>query len=573
MRPFADSSSRVRLPQHFCPSQRATDTRHGFIASGMTTVHVKFPSEATHATVTVPTPATPAGVCAAVLAARPDLGKMLDAKGQYAGFELSLVDPKTGRPMNPDDADAVPHDAKMELVLSKGYAVRAFAPVRKYVVGRFSGERPPKFKSGRATAVEWQLCRQRSDVTGREPNLQLVSESKKGGRVQFNGARESASLGNFFLLMMQASTTDVCAIPMEQWYNFRPVANRRVMTLEEAEERLEARGRHTTSTSQWLEKVSKGGLDDDDDGLSDSDDVDRFKTQAGDSSDDDDDDGGKKKKKKNKSKAPMIKQEPEEEDVKAGNDVGDAPGARGIVKAEGDDWEHDAGASDDEVAGEGMGDEIEMVDADDAKPPPKTGGGPNDDGDDDDDEDLDAEGAKLKRLLGREEEAATAAELGGFSDEDDSDSEFVDPDQEELHPFLLQQRNKAEQAQIQKAQAAAQAAQAAAAQAAAQAAAAVKPEPVSAGVKRARDGDDDASAAPAKAIKTEPGAGAAMRPIEAALRAILRGASKVTTKDVTKQLRKKGLLGTDEDKEELKSTIGRVAKINKEGAASYVVLK
>ena len=92
-------------------------------------------------------------------------------------------------------------------------------------------------------------------------------------------------------------------------------------------------------------------------------------------------------------------------------------------------------------------------------------------------------------------------------------------------------------------------------------------------MKRARDGDDDAAAAPAKAIKTEPGAGAAMRPIEAALRAILRGASKVTTKDVTKQLRKKGLLGTDEDKEELKSTIGRVAKINKEGAASYVVLK
>ena len=92
-------------------------------------------------------------------------------------------------------------------------------------------------------------------------------------------------------------------------------------------------------------------------------------------------------------------------------------------------------------------------------------------------------------------------------------------------------------------------------------------------MKRARDGDDDAAAAPAKAIKTEAGAGAAMRPIEAALRAILRGASKVTTKDVTKQLRKKGLLGTDEDKEELKSTIGRVAKINKEGAASYVVLK
>ena len=105
----------------------------------MTTVHVKFPSEAAHAPVTVPAPATPAGVCAAVLAARPDLGKLLDAKGQYAGFELSLVDPKTGRPMDPGVDDAIPNDAKMELVLSKGYAVRAFAPVRKYVVGRFSG--------------------------------------------------------------------------------------------------------------------------------------------------------------------------------------------------------------------------------------------------------------------------------------------------------------------------------------------------------------------------------------------------------------------------------------------------
>ena len=47
----------------------------------------------------------------------------------------------------------------------------------------------------------------------------------------------------------------------------------------------------------------------------------------------------------------------------------------------------------------------------------------------------------------------------------------------------------------------------------------------------------------------------------------------MTTKDVTKQLRKKGLLNTDADKDELKSTIGRVAKIMKEGNASYVVLK
>ena len=158
----------------------------------MTTVHVKFPSEATHATVTVPSPATPAG---ARRGPRRAPRSRQDARRQGAVRRVRAVarGPEDRAPDEPArDADAVPHDAKMELVLSKGYAVRAFAPVRKYVVGRFSGERPPKFKSGRATAVEWQLCRQRSDVTGREPNLQLVSESKKGGRVQFNGARESA---------------------------------------------------------------------------------------------------------------------------------------------------------------------------------------------------------------------------------------------------------------------------------------------------------------------------------------------------------------------------------------------
>jgi type II secretory pathway pseudopilin PulG len=364
---------------------------------------------------------------------------------------------------------------------------------------------------------------------------------------------------------------------MEQWYNFRPVANRRVISLEEAEERLEARGRHTTSTSQWLEKAAglKGGNGGDleDDALSDSDDADRFKTQAGDTdSDDDDNEYDKKKKRRKKGGAGGgvgVKQEPIEDEAKAGDDVGEAPGARGIVKAEGDDWEHDAGASDDEVAGEGMGDEIEMVDAD-AKPPPKphgpTGGG----GADDDDEELDEEGAKLKRLLGREEEAEMAAELGGISDDEDSDSEFVDPDQEELHPFLLQQRNKAEQAQVQKAQAAARAAQQAAAAAAA---AVVKTEPVAAGVKRPRETSPGAANVPVKAQKTEAKPEAATRPIEVALRAILRGGSKVTTKDVTKQLRKKGLLNTDADKDELKSTIGRVAKIMKEGNASYVVLK
>ena len=65
---------------------------------------------------------------------------------------------------------------------------------------------------------------------------------------------------------------------------------------------------------------------------------------------------------------------------------------------------------------------------------------------------------------------------------------------------------------------------------------------------------------------------AAYPPIEAALRELLRRGAKPTTKDVTKQLRKRGLLNTDADKNELKATISRIARIRKEGEKSFVVL-
>ena len=47
---------------------------------------------------------------------------------------------------------------------------------------------------------------------------------------------------------------------------------------------------------------------------------------------------------------------------------------------------------------------------------------------------------------------------------------------------------------------------------------------------------------------------------------------KHTTKDVTKALRKRGLLNTDADKSELKETISRIARIRKGGSVGYVVL-
>ena len=63
------------------------------------------------------------------------------------------------------------------------------------------------------------------------------------------------------------------------------------------------------------------------------------------------------------------------------------------------------------------------------------------------------------------------------------------------------------------------------------------------------------------------------RPIEAALRELLRKGGKVTTKDVTKHLRKKGLLSSEDDKKELKETMSSIARIRKEGNVAYVVLQ
>ena len=106
-------------------------------------------------------------------------------------------------------------DAQFEITLTKAYAVRAFAPVRKYVVGRFLGTKPPKFKAGKAAGVDWQLCREKSAFGGGAPTLKLTNG---GQRAVFNGIREGASRSAISTFgMMQANTTDVCAIPMEQW--------------------------------------------------------------------------------------------------------------------------------------------------------------------------------------------------------------------------------------------------------------------------------------------------------------------------------------------------------------------
>ena len=237
----------------------------GAVVPAPVTVRVKFGGEAEHTAVTVPSPASPASVCAAVLAARADVRKML--ADTYVGFELALCDPESGRPMDPATAGPIAPDAQLEITLTKAYAVRAFAPVRKYVVGRFLGTKPPKFKAGKAAGVDWQLCREKSAFGGAHPTLKLTNGGKQ--RAVFNGIREGGALSNFYLLMMQANTTDVCAIPMEQWYNFRPAAPRKVLTLEEAEERMESRARNVNTTGTRIDALTRA--EDEDDGLSDGD--------------------------------------------------------------------------------------------------------------------------------------------------------------------------------------------------------------------------------------------------------------------------------------------------------------
>ena len=117
----------------------------GAVVPAPVAVHFKFGGEAAHATVSVPPPATPEAVCAAILKARKDVADML--KDAYAGFELAVCDAAGGRPLEPDAPPLAP-DARVEVVLTKAYAVRAFAPVREYAVGRFLGTKPPGSKPG-----------------------------------------------------------------------------------------------------------------------------------------------------------------------------------------------------------------------------------------------------------------------------------------------------------------------------------------------------------------------------------------------------------------------------------------
>ena len=261
---------------------------------------------------TVPSPASPASVCAAVLAARADVRKML--ADTYVGFELALCDPESGRPMDPATAGPIAPDAQLEITLTKAYAVRAFAPCASTWSGASSAPSPPSSRLARRPGWTGKLCREKSAFRGAHPTLKLTNGGKQ--RAVFNGIREGGALSNFYLLMMQANTTDVCAIPMEQWYNFRPAAPRKVLTLEEAEERMESRARNVNTTGTRIDALTRA--EDEDDGLSDGDAGSDLR--AGDSDDDDDDNDYDSKTKRRKKRA---KKEEEESDVKAAS--GDAP--------------------------------------------------------------------------------------------------------------------------------------------------------------------------------------------------------------------------------------------------------
>ena len=559
----------------------------GAVVPAPVAVHFKFGGEAAHSTVSVPPPATPEAVCAAILKARKDVADML--KDAYAGFELAVCDAAGGRPLEPDAPPLAP-DARVEVVLTKAYAVRAFAPVREYAVGRFLGTKPPRFKAGRAAAVDWQMTRGAPEphLAGARGALRLVAGGKQ--KAMFCGARETGALGNFYLLMMQANTTDVCAIPTEGWYNFRPDAPRRVMTLEEAEEALERRAHNQTATTAFMERVHGGDPRGGADALSDSEEnAGGGARSASDDEDDayDDDPVEAARRRRRKAARAAVKREDRLDAAAMAGDAVDeaAPGARGMVKAEGDDWEHDGGASDDEGAGEA--DELELEEP--PPPPPPAGiafGDSDDEGADGEGNALDETGKKMRRLLGKQEDE----EGGGISDDSDDDDEFVDPDQEELHPFLLQRRDKMQAMQ------AATASEPSPSDAATQRATPMAQQGAqTTGVKRSRSDEDvaagarvspaarvaksarGAGAGPSAPAKAEPASVAAAvsgaRPIEAALRELLRKGGKVTTKDVTKHLRKKGLLSSEDDKKELKETMSSIARIRKEGNVAYVVLQ
>jgi len=500
----------------------------------MPVAHVKFASE--EAPGTKVTAKTVKEAIAALKKARKEV-QGLEKDERYRDFKLVLTDDakRAGGDGTIDalaDSEALVSGGAYTAHLVREYPLRVSKhPARKYIVGRFKGQRTPTFTGGENAPVDWQMRPSKSAVHG---NVISLSGGKKTNKGTYTGTKDGQGAAYF---MLTAKDDGLLGEPCEEWYTFSHNVQRRVFTLEEAEAKMEAGKRVVGEAWGRMDRsVEELGYSDDDSGGDKGD-------QREYSSDEEDAFKAKKGKKK---AIPGMEVDSDDEDAKAGKKSGKSKEDAGR-----EDWEHDAEWDDDE-------DEVAIPEGEDApKDPTKTHG--DSDGEE---EGLDKEGLAVKKLLGKQEKM----QAGQFSDSD-SDSELEEdfnPDKDVIGKNVVgsfvERSKKLEEEE--KAEAAA---------------AATKSTPASAtGVKRSASeagvGEGAAGASAAKAARVATPA-PKHTPIEATIIDVIRKNPESTSvKLITKMCRKKGLLNSTAGTEELKKAISSMLVMKKLRDGSHTLV-
>ena len=166
-------------------------------------VRVRFPGERepTRLAIDARAPSVRAAIDA-LTAARRDVRDALSTS--YAGFEIALSARDAEHATLREDAPCA-NGEEYVARLTRAYALRATThPTRKYVVGRFKGERTPTFDVGERAPVEWQMRHAKSDASG---NALVLAGGKKGNKGAYTGTRDAQS-ASYFVLMSHRDESD-----------------------------------------------------------------------------------------------------------------------------------------------------------------------------------------------------------------------------------------------------------------------------------------------------------------------------------------------------------------------------
>ncbi|XP_015581132.1 transcription initiation factor IIF subunit alpha [Ricinus communis] len=484
--------------------------------------------------------------------------------------------------------------------LIREYNVRASPSSDKnYFIGRFVTGLPI-FSKKKNAENKWSIHKE--GLQGRQLTDALREKFKnkpwlledETGQYQYHGHLEGSQSATYYLLILQGK--EFVAIPAASWYNFNKVAQYKMLTLEEAEEKMKNRRKTADGYERWMMKAANNGPaafgemeKPDDKDVRTTSGRGRRKTAG-----DDDDEG----------KISDKGEEDEEEEMSRKNRLGlnrqgggdDDEGPRGgdhdmddddVEK--GDDWEHEEiFTDDDEAVGN---DPEERQDLGPELPAPPEIKQDEDDEDEENEEGgLSKSGKELKALLGRS---------GGLDDTDAEDDDDDDMDEDTgLSPVLAQKQKDAPIKEEPGDNSPAKPMHSSSAKGALSASKSAKG-------KRKTNGDDGktSNVSPQKKVKTEneskhivkeenvptskskssanpKGAAASLRTestsstgfvTDEEIKAVLLQNGPVTTQDLVAKF--KSRLKTREDKEAFTHTLKRISRIQKTSGGSYVVLR